>query len=88
MPDQVLVGHEVGGPQPNSNVRLLFAETQFAIGFDAIGAGESTVVDALAMGNTVVLKPAEFTSLDWRCASRTVRGDLGLPAGVVNVDHG
>ncbi len=43
--NQVLVGHEVVGPQPNSNVRLLFAETQFAIGFDSIGAGESTVVD-------------------------------------------
>jgi hypothetical protein len=43
--NHVLIGTEEVGPQPNSNVRLLFSEPQFAMGFDAIGARETVVVD-------------------------------------------
>ncbi|HUR02022.1 MAG TPA: aldehyde dehydrogenase family protein [Nonomuraea sp.] len=45
------------------------------------------VAPALAMGNTVVLKPAEFTSLT---ALRFAQlcSEIGLPAGVVNIITG
>ncbi len=51
-PNQVLVGTEEVGPQPNSNVRLLFSEPQFAIGFDAIGARETVVIDVTYLDNS------------------------------------
>ncbi len=45
------------------------------------------VAPALAMGNTVVLKPAEFTSLTALRFAELCR-DVGLPAGVVNIVTG
>lgn len=45
------------------------------------------IAPALAMGNTVVLKPAEFTSLTALLFAEICR-DAGLPAGVVNVVTG
>jgi aldehyde dehydrogenase (NAD+) len=42
------------------------------------------IAPALAMGNTVVLKPAEFTSLTALRFAELCR-EIGLPAGVVNV---
>ncbi len=45
------------------------------------------VAPALAMGNTVVLKPAEFTPLTALLFAETCR-EVGLPDGVVNVITG
>ncbi len=45
------------------------------------------IAPALAMGNTVVLKPAEFTSLTSLLFAE-ICSDIGLPAGVVNVITG
>src|SRR6185312_15322843 len=45
------------------------------------------IAPALAAGNTIVLKPAEFTPLTALCFAEIV-GDAGLPAGVVNVVNG
>jgi aldehyde dehydrogenase (NAD+) len=45
------------------------------------------IAPALAMGNTVVLKPAEFTSLT-ACAFAEICRDVGLPPGVVNIVTG
>ncbi|HEX6042514.1 aldehyde dehydrogenase family protein [Longimicrobium sp.] len=45
------------------------------------------IAPALAMGNTVVLKPAEFTSLTALLFAEVCR-DAGLPPGVVNVVTG
>jgi len=45
------------------------------------------IAPALATGNTVVLKPAEFTSLT-ALRFAEVCGEIGLPAGVVNVVTG
>jgi aldehyde dehydrogenase (NAD+) len=45
------------------------------------------IAPALAMGNTVVLKPAEFTSLT-ALRFAELCGEIGLPAGVVNVVTG
>ncbi|HSE51899.1 MAG TPA: aldehyde dehydrogenase family protein, partial [Gemmatimonadales bacterium] len=45
------------------------------------------IAPALAMGNTVVLKPAEFTSLTALLFADICHG-LGLPAGVVNIVTG
>src|SRR5919107_224515 len=45
------------------------------------------IAPALAMGNTVVLKPAEFTSLTAFAFSELCR-DAGLPPGVVNIVTG
>lgn len=45
------------------------------------------IAPALAMGNTVVLKPAEFTPLTALLFAEICR-DAGLPAGVVNVVTG
>ncbi|HET7321987.1 MAG TPA: aldehyde dehydrogenase family protein, partial [Longimicrobiaceae bacterium] len=45
------------------------------------------IAPALAMGNTVVLKPAEFTSLTALLFAEVCR-EVGLPAGVVNVVTG
>ncbi|MDP9348241.1 MAG: aldehyde dehydrogenase family protein [Gemmatimonadota bacterium] len=45
------------------------------------------VAPALAMGNTVVLKPAEFTSLTALLFADICR-EIGLPAGVVNIVTG
>jgi aldehyde dehydrogenase (NAD+) len=45
------------------------------------------VAPALAMGNTVVLKPAEFTSLTALLFAEVCR-DAGLPPGVLNVITG
>jgi len=45
------------------------------------------VAPALAMGNTVVLKPAEFTSLT-AIRFAELCEDIGLPAGVVNIITG
>src|SRR4051812_29391039 len=42
------------------------------------------IAPALACGNTVVLKPAEFTSLT-ALAFAELCADIGLPAGVVNI---
>ena len=42
---------------------------------------------ALAMGNTVVLKPAEYTSLTALCFAELCR-EAGLPKGVVNIVTG
>ncbi|MGH7499879.1 MAG: aldehyde dehydrogenase family protein [Gemmatimonadales bacterium] len=45
------------------------------------------IAPALAMGNTVVLKPAEFTSLTALRFAELCAG-IGLPAGVVNIVTG
>jgi aldehyde dehydrogenase (NAD+) len=45
------------------------------------------IAPALAMGNTVVLKPAEFTSLTALCFAELCQ-EIGLPAGVVNIVTG
>src|SRR2546421_8306441 len=45
------------------------------------------IAPALAMGNTVVLKPAEFTPLTAVAFAEICR-DAGLPAGVVNIVTG
>ncbi|MHA6324823.1 aldehyde dehydrogenase family protein [Roseivivax sp. CAU 1753] len=45
------------------------------------------IAPALAMGNTVVLKPAEWTSLTALCFADICR-QAGLPAGVVNIVTG
>jgi len=45
------------------------------------------VAPALAMGNTVVLKPAEFTSMTAYVFAELARG-IGLPPGVLNVVTG
>jgi aldehyde dehydrogenase (NAD+) len=45
------------------------------------------IAPALAMGNTVVLKPAEFTPLSATAFAEICR-DAGLPPGVVNIVHG
>jgi aldehyde dehydrogenase (NAD+) len=45
------------------------------------------IAPALAMGNTVVLKPAEFTSLTALLFAELCR-EVGLPAGVVNIVTG
>lgn len=45
------------------------------------------VAPALAAGNTVVIKPAEYTPLTALCFADLLH-DLGLPAGVVNVITG
>jgi aldehyde dehydrogenase (NAD+) len=45
------------------------------------------VAPALAAGNTVVLKPAEFTPLSALCFAELAR-DAGLPPGVLNVVTG
>ncbi|MGH7526946.1 MAG: aldehyde dehydrogenase family protein [Gemmatimonadales bacterium] len=45
------------------------------------------IAPALAMGNTVVLKPAEFTSLT-ALRFAELCGEIGLPAGVVNIITG
>lgn len=45
------------------------------------------VAPAIAMGNTVVLKPAEYTSLTALCFADICR-QIGLPAGVVNIVTG
>jgi len=45
------------------------------------------IAPALAMGNTVVLKPAEFTSLTALCFAELCQ-EIGLPAGVVNIITG
>ncbi len=45
------------------------------------------IAPAIAAGNTVVLKPAEFTSLTALCFAEICR-DAGLPAGVINIVTG
>jgi aldehyde dehydrogenase (NAD+) len=45
------------------------------------------IAPALAMGNTVVLKPAEFTSLTALCFAELCQ-EIGLPGGVVNIITG
>ncbi len=45
------------------------------------------IAPAIAMGNTVVLKPAEFTPLT-SLLFADVCGEVGLPAGVVNIVTG
>lgn len=45
------------------------------------------IAPALAMGNTVVLKPAEFTSLSALLFAQ-ICAEIGLPAGVVNIVTG
>lgn len=45
------------------------------------------VAPALAMGNTVVLKPAEFTPLT-ALAFAEIAAEVGLPAGVLNIVTG
>ncbi|HZT95501.1 MAG TPA: aldehyde dehydrogenase family protein [Chloroflexota bacterium] len=45
------------------------------------------VAPALALGNTVVLKPAEFTSLT-ALALAEIAAEIGLPAGVLNIITG
>ena len=45
------------------------------------------IAPALATGNTVVLKPAEFTPLT-ALAFAEICSEIGLPAGVVNIVTG
>jgi len=45
------------------------------------------IAPALATGNTVVLKPAEFTPLT-ALAFAEICAEVGLPAGVVNIVTG
>ena len=75
------------------------AETEFA-GYGPVGVVGQIVpwnfpllmvawkiAPALAAGNTVVLKPAEFTPLTALCLAE-IAHDAGLPAGVLNVITG
>ncbi|WP_169570180.1 aldehyde dehydrogenase family protein [Sneathiella limimaris] len=45
------------------------------------------IAPAIAAGNTVVLKPAEYTSLTALCFAEICK-DAGLPAGVINIVTG
>ncbi len=45
------------------------------------------IAPALAAGNTVVLKPAEFTPLTALCFAELAH-DAGIPAGVINIING
>ena len=45
------------------------------------------IAPALAMGNTVVIKPAEYTSLSALLFAE-ICTEAGLPAGVVNIITG
>jgi aldehyde dehydrogenase (NAD+) len=45
------------------------------------------IAPAIAAGNTVILKPAEYTSLTALCFAEICR-DVGLPEGVVNIVTG
>jgi aldehyde dehydrogenase (NAD+) len=45
------------------------------------------IAPALAAGNTIVLKPAEFTPLTALCFAE-IADEAGLPAGVINVVNG
>ncbi|MES2125123.1 MAG: aldehyde dehydrogenase family protein [Gemmatimonadota bacterium] len=45
------------------------------------------IAPAIAAGNTVVLKPAEYTPLTALCFAELLR-EIGLPAGVVNIITG
>jgi acyl-CoA reductase-like NAD-dependent aldehyde dehydrogenase len=51
----------------------------------AMAAGK--VAPALVMGNTLVLKPSEFTSLSTQMLA-TLALEAGMPPGVLNVVHG
>ena len=46
------------------------------------------IAPALAAGNTVVLKPAEFTPLTALLFAEILRDEVGLPPGVVNIVTG
>jgi aldehyde dehydrogenase (NAD+) len=74
-------------------------ETEFA-GYEAVGVVGQIIpwnfpllmlawkiAPALAAGNTLVLKPAEFTPLTALCFAGIVH-EIGLPAGVVNIVNG
>ena len=52
-----------------------------------LGMAAGRIAPALIMGNTVVLKPSEFTSLS-ACRLAELAIDAGIPAGVLNVVHG
>ncbi|MEP6495857.1 MAG: aldehyde dehydrogenase family protein [bacterium] len=45
------------------------------------------IAPALAAGNTVVLKPAEFTPLTALCFAE-IADEVGIPAGVINIVNG
>ncbi|MFI5230698.1 MAG: aldehyde dehydrogenase family protein, partial [Gemmatimonadales bacterium] len=74
-------------------------DTEFA-GYEAIGVVGQIIpwnfpllmlawkiAPALAAGNTIILKPAEFTPLTALCFAE-IAGEAGLPAGVVNIVNG
>jgi aldehyde dehydrogenase (NAD+) len=74
-------------------------ETEFA-GYEAIGVVGQIIpwnfpllmlawkiAPALAAGNTVVLKPAEFTPLTALCFAE-IAHDAGIPPGVINIVNG
>ena len=74
-------------------------DTEFA-GYEAIGVVGQIIpwnfpllmlswkiAPALAAGNTIILKPAEFTPLSALCFAE-IAGDAGLPPGVVNIVNG
>jgi len=45
------------------------------------------IAPALAAGNTIILKPAEFTPLTALCLAE-IAHDVGIPAGVINIVNG
>jgi aldehyde dehydrogenase (NAD+) len=45
------------------------------------------IAPALAAGNTIILKPAEFTPLTALCFAE-IAHDVGIPAGVINIVNG
>jgi aldehyde dehydrogenase (NAD+) len=54
----------------------------------SINQAARSMAPALAAGNTVVLKPSEFTSIGILELARLVGAEAGLPAGVMNVVTG
>ena len=88
--DKVFDASHCDGPVPNLSylLRKPVGVVAAIVGWNfPLMLAVSKLAPALAMGNSVVLKPSEFTSLSAsRLAALAV--DAGLPVGVFNVVHG